>query len=289
VSEIEPRTPQAENESALGRRQCSRIMKTGERCKKSPILGGTICSKHGGRAPHIKAAAKARLENAADRLARQLLGMIDDPKMAPAIKLAALKDALDRAGLSARQAVDITATLKPYEELLDELHRGGSDYDDAPPKLRPGMDPNDPRLGGPDDDYDQPDTVDGEVVDDPYADNPLNPDTGRVHCQGCDAALPGLDRLREPGLTKYPTRCGGCREVARAERGTERELDATVGAGSVVPPRSVPRVVRPAPAPTGLPPWSGTTTHRQQPPTPASEYGRTSANPRYPEPSRREG
>jgi hypothetical protein len=71
----------------------------------------------------VKRAARARLENAADRLARQLLGMAEDPDMAPAVKLAALRDALDRAGIGARTALDVSVELKPYEKLFDRLDR----------------------------------------------------------------------------------------------------------------------------------------------------------------------
>lgn len=88
------------------------------------MLGGTVCRHHGGASPHVKAAAKRRLELASDRLARQLLGMAEDPNMAPAIKLAALKDALDRAGLGARAALDVTHELKPWEKVLEGVYRG---------------------------------------------------------------------------------------------------------------------------------------------------------------------
>ena len=70
-------------ETAVG--GCHGRKKDGTQCRKAPIEGGTVCSKHGGRAPHIKNAARVRIEMAADRLARQLLGMAEDPDMPPAI------------------------------------------------------------------------------------------------------------------------------------------------------------------------------------------------------------
>jgi hypothetical protein len=115
------------------RRRCSaKSSQTGLPCKRAPIEGGTVCGTHGGRAPHVKRAARARLENAADRLARQLLGMAEDPEMPPAVKLAALRDALDRAGLSARTAVEVSVELKPYERLFDRLERSAGAAPDAP-------------------------------------------------------------------------------------------------------------------------------------------------------------
>ena len=35
---------------------------TGERCKKPPMKGSTVCAKHGGKAPQVMAAAKRRQE-----------------------------------------------------------------------------------------------------------------------------------------------------------------------------------------------------------------------------------
>lgn len=36
--------------------------RAGERCDNAPIKGGTICHKHGGKAPQVRAAAERRLE-----------------------------------------------------------------------------------------------------------------------------------------------------------------------------------------------------------------------------------
>jgi hypothetical protein len=104
-------------------RRCVAHKKNGARCQRPAMLGTTVCGHHGGLSPHVKRAARARLENAADRLARQLLGMAEDPDMAPAVKLAALRDALDRAGIGARTAMDVSVELKPYEKLFDRLDR----------------------------------------------------------------------------------------------------------------------------------------------------------------------
>jgi len=104
--------------------QCVRIKRNGERCQKPPILGGAVCRFHGGAASHVKLAAKARLENAADRMAEQLLGIALNEEMKPEVRLAAIKDALDRAGLSPRQALDVVHELKPWEQVLDGVLRG---------------------------------------------------------------------------------------------------------------------------------------------------------------------
>lgn len=105
------------------RRWCNGRKKDGTQCRKAPIEGGTVCSKHGGRARHIKAAAKARIESAADRMAQLLLGIAIDDTTPPAVRLAAIKDALDRAGLSPRAALDVVHELKPWQAILDGIDR----------------------------------------------------------------------------------------------------------------------------------------------------------------------
>ncbi|MCX6955333.1 MAG: hypothetical protein NTV51_24530 [Verrucomicrobia bacterium] len=129
--------------------RCQGHKKNGDQCKLPPILGATVCRQHGGAAPHIKAAAKARLENAADRVARQLLGMAEDPDMAPAVKLAAIKDVLDRGGLGARAALDVTHEIPLWQQVLDCVYRGPRG--DAP--------------AGPDGATLDSEVVDGEVIE----------------------------------------------------------------------------------------------------------------------------
>lgn len=43
------------------RRQCTATNRSGERCGRAPIPGGTVCRVHGGAAPRVKAAAERRL------------------------------------------------------------------------------------------------------------------------------------------------------------------------------------------------------------------------------------
>lgn len=56
-------------------RRCrARSKGTGERCKRAAILGGHVCSMHGGKAPRVRAAAEKRT---AEAEARQILGTVD--------------------------------------------------------------------------------------------------------------------------------------------------------------------------------------------------------------------
>jgi hypothetical protein len=123
-------------------RRCRGHKKTGARCQRPAMLGGTVCRHHGGAAPHVKRAARARLENASLQLAKELLGMATDPTLDPAIKLRALTAALDRAGIGATTALDVSLELKPYEKLFERIERSAG----APPPP------------------DAPAVVDGEVV-----------------------------------------------------------------------------------------------------------------------------
>lgn len=54
-------------------RRCSATAKlSGEQCRNAPILGGTVCSYHGGSAPQVRAAANRNLaETAAMRILRE--------------------------------------------------------------------------------------------------------------------------------------------------------------------------------------------------------------------------
>lgn len=101
----------------------ARSSRTGERCKRAAMLGGNVCRSHGGNAPQVKAKAQRRLQQAADALVQRLLGMALDGDTPDHVALAAIRDALDRAGLGAKQAVEVEVTKAPYEELLsDVLH-----------------------------------------------------------------------------------------------------------------------------------------------------------------------
>lgn len=79
-----------------------------------------MCTHHGGRAPAVKAKARRRLEEASDRLARQLLGIAEGAE-SEAVRLAAVKDALDRAGVQAKTAATVEVSVKPWETVLEGI------------------------------------------------------------------------------------------------------------------------------------------------------------------------
>jgi hypothetical protein len=92
--------------------------KTGERCRNWAIRGGAVCRYHGGSTGHVKAKARERIERALDLMAMELLGIATGAD-SESVRLAAIRDALDRGGITAKAALEVSvAEPKPYEEML---------------------------------------------------------------------------------------------------------------------------------------------------------------------------
>ena len=91
--------------------------------------------------------------------------MTTDPNVADPVKLAAIKDALDRSGLAAKTAVSVEVGVKPFERVFDSIV---AEPRDAQPALAiedesaPGIEPNGEILG----EFDDP-PPDDEIEDDP--------------------------------------------------------------------------------------------------------------------------
>jgi hypothetical protein len=174
--------PQAEN-------RCVAHRKNGNQCLKAARRGATVCRFHGGAAPQVKAKARERLELAADRMAKQLLGIATGAE-SETVKLAAVKDALDRAGLSAKQNVEVGVELKPYEQVLSDI-AGVAHITRAESRARRGLPP---------DEREPLEIVEAELVPEPPA---SRPDRGGAAQEGDERPdLPDDDsapRSRPPG------------------------------------------------------------------------------------------
>ena len=96
---------------------CKAHKVNGEPCKAYAIKGGTVCRRHGGSAPQVRAKALERLHAAADWLMERLLEIAKSAEN-ETVRLAAIKDALDRAGFSAAQVHKIAV-------LSDSVWGGG--------------------------------------------------------------------------------------------------------------------------------------------------------------------
>lgn len=104
---------------------------TGNPCRNNAIDGGTVCRMHGGSAPQVKQAALERIRaaafDAAGELARLAVGAESE-----AVRVSAIKDLLDRAGLNAKLLIESEVTVHAQDdfaravaELEAELARGG--------------------------------------------------------------------------------------------------------------------------------------------------------------------
>ncbi|WP_156766824.1 hypothetical protein [Mycobacterium sp. E2327] len=92
----------------------------GHRCRRPAIAGATVCRAHGGAAKHVKAAARARLENAAEKAVRQLitLAITADSEQ---VQLGASNSIVDRTLGKPVQAIAVgTGEAAPWEEIMYE-------------------------------------------------------------------------------------------------------------------------------------------------------------------------
>lgn len=119
--------------------KCHARKKDGQPCGNYAMHGQQVCGKHGGRASQNLAAAERRLAKNADVLMKELLRIATSAE-SEAVRLAAVRDALDRIGIGSKRelevtvapwAVDIEGLLyDPEDEVID-----AEVVEDTPPVL----------------------------------------------------------------------------------------------------------------------------------------------------------
>lgn len=87
--------------------RCTATNRQGNRCGKSPILGGTVCRMHGGAAPQVVAKAKERLKALAPK-ALVALDQLLDRHQFPTVQFQASKFVLEQEVGKAIERVETT-------------------------------------------------------------------------------------------------------------------------------------------------------------------------------------
>lgn len=103
-------------------RRCTAHKKNGDRCGNPARRGTTVCDFHGAKAPQVQRKARQRIEEATDRMAVELLGIATGAE-SESVRLNAIRDALDRGGITAKSSAELSATREPapWEEIMAEI------------------------------------------------------------------------------------------------------------------------------------------------------------------------
>lgn len=102
---------------------------TGERCRKWSLRGSQFCTRHGAQLPSVRAHSEAVVESARMRLMSMADNAVDGLEdliqvgTAPQIRLAAIKEVLDRAGVKGGPdlTVEVTQSVSYKDEIFTRL------------------------------------------------------------------------------------------------------------------------------------------------------------------------
>ena len=179
-------------------RRCTAHRQDGQPCRRYAARGANVCRVHGGAAPQVVAKARERLALAADRMARELLGIATGAE-SEAVKLAAVKDALDRAGLGAK--TEVALAVKPWEDIMGDL-AGVATITRAESRARRGLPDDTPAPAEP------MDIVDAEVVDDDAEAPECAPDADGATRTPAEPTGVAAEFITAPCIETCPTRTG---------------------------------------------------------------------------------
>jgi hypothetical protein len=104
-------------------RRCVATSRAGVQCRNWAIRGGAVCRYHGGSTKRVKAKARERIELAQDLVAMRMIGFAIDEGVPPHVAVAAARDILDRGGITAKQAVELSAAKEPepWEQMFSGI------------------------------------------------------------------------------------------------------------------------------------------------------------------------
>lgn len=96
--------------------ECGAKTSDGDPCKNSPMLGGKRCRMHGGAAPQVKRKAQERLLEGVPKMLKMLKELASNEDVPPQVRLAAIRDWLDRAGIDRKIEIDVKSSA--FEEMV---------------------------------------------------------------------------------------------------------------------------------------------------------------------------
>jgi len=103
------------------KRTCTAKKKDGTPCKRPPIKGGTVCMSHGGAAPQVRRKANERLLQGVPKMLTELKRLATDESIPANVRLAAIRDWLDRAGIGESDKHELLLTTPKWQEALDDI------------------------------------------------------------------------------------------------------------------------------------------------------------------------
>lgn len=109
------------------KRQCAAMSKqSGERCKRAPIRGGSVCKIHGGGAPQVQKSARARLAEEVMPSISRLATERDNDEATPSERIRAATAILDRSGYGPSVGIQLDDARSSLAAKLRALKEAGA-------------------------------------------------------------------------------------------------------------------------------------------------------------------
>lgn len=109
-------------------RRCVGTNQLGEQCRNFAIKGGRVCKFHGGATRHVKDKARIRVEMASNALMGKLIEIAFDDNRPASVQLEAIKDSLNRAGLTKPNQVEV-GPARAFDNILEDLAFSGIQHE----------------------------------------------------------------------------------------------------------------------------------------------------------------